>query len=90
MKWGIPVLSVDPANYNIKSITGQEISIAGEATIIIRVSQSQEYTLKFLVAQIMSQDDNDYAMSQDHIDCTMSQDPMDCAMSQDPTNCTIS
>ena len=53
MKWGIPVLPVDPANYNIKPLTWQEISIVGEATIIIRVSQCQEYSLKFLVAQNM-------------------------------------
>ncbi|MDP6725600.1 MAG: hypothetical protein QF536_10485, partial [Arenicellales bacterium] len=51
LKWGLPMVAVDPAAYHVTTVTGESINIVGKSAITIHMEDKGEYLLHFLVAQ---------------------------------------
>ena len=51
LKWGLPMVHVDPADYRVTTVTGEAISIIGTSAITINTGVQGGYILNFLVAE---------------------------------------
>ena len=51
MEWNIPMVTVNPEDFQVTTVTGQAINIVGRSSITIHKDEQGQYDLHFLVAE---------------------------------------